>query len=171
MEEYIGEYCVLNYGKENRRTLPGGETVTDLPWNSPSLLSSVCLFVLYRCLREMWSKPFWHLMIEPRGRTGRMSSATFLQSLLRPLVCVLWVGLLYYGGIKCDVLRKIVRLPRWLSGKDSTHGTGDMSSIPGSGRSLEKEMATLSSILAWRIPWTEKSDRLQLMGSQESHTI
>ena len=25
---------------------------------------------------------------------------------------------------------------------------------------LEKEMAAYSSILAWRIPWTEKSDRL-----------
>ena len=31
---------------------------------------------------------------------------------------------------------------------------------------LEKEMATCSSILAWRIPWTEKSGRLQSMGSQ-----
>ena len=31
--------------------------------------------------------------------------------------------------------------------------------------SLEKEMATLSSILAWRIPWTEESGRLQSMGS------
>ena len=30
-------------------------------------------------------------------------------------------------------------------------------SIPGSGRFLEKEMATHSSILAWRIPWTEES--------------
>ena len=29
-------------------------------------------------------------------------------------------------------------------------------SIPGSGRPLEKEMATHSSILAWRIPWTEE---------------
>ena len=29
---------------------------------------------------------------------------------------------------------------------------GDMSSIPGLGRSLEEEMATHSSILAWRIP-------------------
>ena len=28
--------------------------------------------------------------------------------------------------------------------------------IPGSGRSPEKEMATHSSILAWRIPWTEE---------------
>ena len=31
---------------------------------------------------------------------------------------------------------------------------------------LEKEMATYSSILAWRIPWTEESGRLQSMGSQ-----
>ena len=31
---------------------------------------------------------------------------------------------------------------------------------------LEKEMATPSSILAWRIPWTEESGRLQSMGSQ-----
>ena len=30
---------------------------------------------------------------------------------------------------------------------------------------LEKEMATHSSILAWEIPWTEKPDRLQSMGS------
>ena len=31
---------------------------------------------------------------------------------------------------------------------------------------LEKEMATHSSILAWRIPWIEEPDRLQSMGSQ-----
>ena len=31
---------------------------------------------------------------------------------------------------------------------------------------LEKEMATQSSILAWRIPWTEKPGGLQSMGSQ-----
>ena len=30
---------------------------------------------------------------------------------------------------------------------------------------LEKEMATHSSVLAWRIPWTEKLGRLQSMGS------
>ena len=29
---------------------------------------------------------------------------------------------------------------------------------------LEKEMATHSSILAWRIPWTEEPGRLQAMG-------
>ena len=30
---------------------------------------------------------------------------------------------------------------------------------------LEKEMATHSSILAWRVPWTEEPDGLQFMGS------
>ena len=35
---------------------------------------------------------------------------------------------------------------------------------------LEKEMATHSSILAWRIPWTEEFGGLQSMGSQESDT-
>ena len=31
---------------------------------------------------------------------------------------------------------------------------------------LEKEMATYSSTLAWKIPWTEQRDRLQFMGLQ-----
>ena len=35
---------------------------------------------------------------------------------------------------------------------------------------LEKEMATHSSILAWRIPWTEESDRLQSMDVKELDT-
>ena len=34
----------------------------------------------------------------------------------------------------------------------------------------EKEMATHSSILAWRIPWTEEPGELQSMGSQELDT-
>ena len=36
----------------------------------------------------------------------------------------------------------------------------------GQGDLLEKEMATYSSILAWKIPWTEESGRLQFMGLQ-----
>ena len=33
---------------------------------------------------------------------------------------------------------------------------------------LEEEMATHSSILAWRIPWTEEPGGLQSLGSQKS---
>ena len=40
----------------------------------------------------------------------------------------------------------------------------------GLGHSLEKEMATLSSILAWEIPWSEKPIRLQSLRSQNSQT-
>ena len=36
---------------------------------------------------------------------------------------------------------------------------------------LEKEMATHSSILAWRIPWIEEPDRLQSMGSQRRYNL
>ena len=51
-------------------------------------------------------------------------------------------------------------------GKESAHSVGDRDSIPESGRSLEKEMATHSSILAWRILWTEDPGRLQSVRSQ-----
>ena len=50
--------------------------------------------------------------------------------------------------------------------KASACNAGDLGSIPGSGRSLEKELAIHSSTLAWKIPWTEEPDRLQSMGSQ-----
>ena len=40
--------------------------------------------------------------------------------------------------------------------------------IPESGRSLEKEIATRSSILAWKISWTEEPGRLQFVDLQKS---
>ena len=45
-------------------------------------------------------------------------------------------------------------------GKASAHNAGDLGSIPGWGDPLEKEMATHSSTLAWKIPWTEEPCRL-----------
>ena len=44
--------------------------------------------------------------------------------------------------------------------KVSACNAGDLGLIPGSGRSLEKEMATYSSTLAWEIPWMEEPGRL-----------
>ena len=43
---------------------------------------------------------------------------------------------------------------------------GDMSPTLGWEGSLEKEIATHSSILSWEIPWTEEPGMLQLMESQ-----
>ena len=42
----------------------------------------------------------------------------------------------------------------------------DVGSVPGLEDPMEKEMATHSSILAWRIPWTEEFGGLQFMGLQ-----
>ena len=56
--------------------------------------------------------------------------------------------------------------PSSLDGKASAYNEGDPGSIPRSGRPLEKEMATHSSILAWIIPWMEKPGGLQSMASQ-----
>ena len=56
--------------------------------------------------------------------------------------------------------------------KVSACNVGDLGLIPGSGRSLGREdpleegMATHSSILAWRIPWTEETGGLWSMGLQ-----
>ena len=57
------------------------------------------------------------------------------------------VGLIYGDGI-----------PRWLSGKESTYQCRKeiwVRFLDGEDP-LEEEMATLSSILAWGIPWTEE---------------
>ena len=68
-----------------------------------------------------------------------------------------------YNYNNCDITT-IIRcdgLPRWHSGKESACQAGDLGLIAGSGSCLEEENGNHSSILAWRIPWTEEPDRLQ----------
>ena len=60
--------------------------------------------------------------------------------------------------------------PSRSDGKESAYNAGDLGSIPGLGRSPEKGMATHSSILAWRIRWTENPGGLRSMASQEHRT-
>ena len=68
------------------------------------------------------------------------------------------LGLLLVGLISGD-------LHGGSDGKEFSCSAGDLGLIPGSGRSPGEGMATHSSILAWRIPWTEEPGRLQSMGS------
>ena len=56
--------------------------------------------------------------------------------------------------------------PGGSDGKESVCSAGDLGWIPGSGRSPGEGIATHSSILAWRIPWTEEPGGLQSMGLQ-----
>ena len=60
-------------------------------------------------------------------------------------------------------------LPWWLSGKVSTCNAGvagDMGATLGQEDPLEEGMVTHSSILAWRITWTEEPGWLQSVGWQ-----
>ena len=45
-----------------------------------------------------------------------------------------------------------------------------METVHIQAQSLEKEMATHSSVFAWRIPWTEETGRLQSRGRKDSDT-
>ena len=60
----------------------------------------------------------------------------------------------------------ILCFPSGSDGKESACNVGDSGWIPGLGRSPGEGMATHSSILAWRIPWTEEPGGLQSIGSQ-----
>ena len=57
--------------------------------------------------------------------------------------------------------------PDGLDGKESACNVGDPGSVPGLGRYLEKGIATHTSTLAWRIPWTEEPNGLQSWGCKE----
>ena len=57
-------------------------------------------------------------------------------------------------------------LPRWLNSKEFTCYAEDAGSIPELKNPLEDGMETHSSILACRIPWTEKPGGIQSIGSQ-----
>ena len=57
--------------------------------------------------------------------------------------------------------------------KNSPANAGDVKDagwIPGWEDPLEEGMAAHSSVLAWRIPWTEEPGRPQSMGPKESDT-
>ena len=51
--------------------------------------------------------------------------------------------------------------------KESACNAEDLGSFQAQEDPLEKEMATHSSLLSWRISWTEDPGRLQSMGLQE----
>ena len=69
-------------------------------------------------------------------------------------------SLVGYSPWGCKELDTTVRLstkglPWWLSSKESACNAGNLGLIPGLEDPLEKGKATHSSVLAWRVPWTE----------------
>ena len=103
-----------------------------------------------------WSH--WHH--NPRltnSRTVRNLCCLSYQSMINCSGSMNWLRLLYH---------KYDELPCSLYCKESACNAGDLGSIPEWGRSSGEGNAAHSSILAWRIPWTEEPGGLQSMGSQ-----
>ena len=73
-----------------------------------------------------------------------------------------------YGApvILQQVLHKYTRVSSGSDGKASVCSAGDLGPIPGLGRSPGEGDGNHSSILAWRIPWTEEPGWLQSTGLQ-----
>ena len=74
------------------------------------------------------------------------------------------------GGFLRDCILVFKGFPGGAEVKASACNVGDLGSILGQEDPLEKEMATHSSILAWRIPWREELGGLQSTGRRESDT-
>ena len=71
-----------------------------------------------------------------------------------------WVYIHIYLQLIHSVLQQKPGLPWASDGKESACDAGDQVQSLGQRDPLEKEMATRSSILVWRIPWTEEPGRL-----------
>ena len=84
----------------------------------------------------------------------------FFPSMLLVVIFMYFLFLDVYTCICVCIMHQNQGFPGGSDTEDSACSAGDLSSIPGSRRSLEKGMATPSSILAWRIPWTEEPSML-----------
>ena len=78
-------------------------------------------------------------------------------------IVLLILNILKRAEWQFKINKNIDQLPRWSSGKEFACHTGDARDtglIPGLGRFPGISMATHSSSLPWKIPWTEEPDRL-----------
>ena len=124
----------------------------------PNIYLSHIKHFLWHCHRGPPLTPLWTLHASALDPLGLHSS---------PTLCFLCKGpeagecLLYLSNSK-----EAPGLPQWLSGKESTCQCRRWVQSLGQEDPLEKEMATHSSILAWRLLRTEEPGRLQSVGSQ-----
>ena len=66
----------------------------------------------------------------------------------------MWISILF------DSHHYNIYIPGGSDGKLSTYNAGDPGLIPGSGRSPGEGNGNPLQLLAWKIPWMEKPDRL-----------
>ena len=141
----------------------------------PCICSRVCQFIVYGNLNRIWILLLCENYIN-LNYVELVHSAFQIYCILLLLFILLILSLILKVQLKILIylLKNNCNLqwnfPHISVGKEYACNVEDSGLIPGSGRPLEKEMATHSSILAWRIPWTEYPGRLRSMWSQELDT-
>ena len=98
---------------------------------------------------SMWYKSPWPSIPFPF-----LNVTLFLLSFIFHLNFTLFLSNAYWASLVAHLV------------KSPPTTVGDAGSIPGWEGHLEKEMATHSSVLTWKIPWTKEPGGLQSMGSQ-----
>ena len=122
---------------------------------------SACAQVEIRIILFLWMEPHEAVSLGSRIDVQRTTS-----------IFTLFISLFEFLLMSCLLIQnnEVLGFPGGSSGKESACSAEHQGLIPGLGRSLEKEMATHSNILAWRISWIEKPGKLQSMGSPKSGT-
>ena len=135
--------------------------------------SSWIVTTRYSCMRLVLE-----MSSEHRGSTfGSLWSCNSHGPLWEPIACVLhptfpksqqramqpsshrlWLGALYYWFYCCRLLGLVKEVAQMVKNPPAMQETQVWSL--GQQNPLEKEMKTLSSIVAWEIPWTEEPGRL-----------
>ena len=170
MDDYASVKLVIAYGMVSASCLKKAYSLADVVWTT--LINTPPTF-----FSQPLKKSFIHLFIY--GSTGGLHCCVgFFSS------CGKW-GLLSTCGAQishcsglsyCSRTRGVgcVGFSSWMfpfvypaTAVWSNHLAEDLGWISGSGRSPGGGMATHSSILAWRIPWTEEAGGLQSMGLQK----
>ena len=134
-----------------------------VPWFSFKL-------IVYTCNKGRRHVPGWEASLgnQKLGILGSFQWCNYLISETQFLYYYLWGNILPPTIILFrENSHYTWGFPDGSASKESTWNegdTGDMGSISGSGRSLEREMSIHSSIVAWEIPWIEEPGGLQSLG-------
>ena len=125
---------------------------------------------------DLWLRPSWRMLTIQNSKESWLAKEPACSlvddSSLGPRLspsgsgCPACLSLVGDGLVHSPLALLSPLFPGGLEGKASACNAGDLGSIPGSGRSPEKEMATHSSTLAWKIPWMKEPGRLQSTGSK-----
>ena len=154
----------------NQNKLSSGPFVSQARISDGELIKSCLQQLKNKCvkwkhLRLLVVGQKWFLKeLKTLGGTS-VVSLKWRQMISFPWLLMNWKMLLIF--LNCYCLFKDSGLPWWLSGKKFACNTGDAGSpASGSGRSPGAEHGNHSSVLAWKIPWTEEPGRLQSKGFQ-----